>query len=103
MMTETTLVLAVVSMIVADSSRITPMKMKHQVATTLGAQQRRGDLPQRLQPGRAEDAARLLELGMEAAERRLELLVAGRQLDRQKGEQQDPQRAVEHERRPRVG
>jgi hypothetical protein len=35
MMTETSLVLAVVSMIVADSSRMAPMKMKHQVATTL--------------------------------------------------------------------
>ncbi len=35
MMTETSLVLAVVSRIVADSSRIVPMKTKHQVATML--------------------------------------------------------------------
>ena len=35
MITATTLVLAVVSMIVADNSRMTPMKTKHQVATTL--------------------------------------------------------------------
>ena len=67
-----------------------------------GAQQRRGDLAQRLQARGAEDAAGLLELGMDGAERRLQLLVGRRQLDRQEGDQQDPQRAVEHERRARV-
>ena len=90
-MTETTLVLAVVSMIVAESSRITPIKTKHQVATRLvrnsGAVIRHKDCSRR----GAEDPARLLELGMQAAKSRLDLLVAGRQFDRQKGQQQDPQ------------
>ena len=67
-----------------------------------GAQQRRGDVAQRPQARRAEDAAGILELGMHGAERRLQLLIGGRQRDGDEGDQQDPQRAVEHERRPRV-
>ena len=67
-----------------------------------GAQQRRRDVAERLQPRRAEDAACLLELGIDRAERRLQLLIGGGQRDRDEGDQQDPQRAVEHERRARI-
>ena len=67
-----------------------------------GAQQRRRDVAERLQPRRAEDAACLLEIGIDGAERRLQLLVGGRQRDGDEGDEQDPQRAVEHEGRARV-
>ena len=67
-----------------------------------GAQQRRRDVAERLQPRRAEDAACLLEIGIHGAERRLQLLIGGRQRDGDEGDQQDPQRAVEHEGRARV-
>ena len=67
-----------------------------------GAQQRRGDLAQRLQPRGAENAAGVLELGMDGGERRLQLLIGRRQVDGQERDQQDPQRAVQHERRPCV-
>ena len=67
------------------------------------AQQRRGDVGQRAQPRGAQHAAGFLELGMHRMERRGELLVGGRQLDGDEGDEQDPQRAVERERRARVG
>ena len=100
--TEITLVSEVNSMMAADSSRITPTKMKHQVAITLVRSSGAVMSRERAQPRGAEDAARVLELGMHGAERRLELLIGGRQRDGDEGDQQDPQRAVEHERRPRV-
>ena len=78
--TDTTFVSDVNSMIAADNSRITPTKMKHQVAITRRAQQRRGDLAQGLQPRGAEDAAGILKFGMHGAEGRLQLLIGRRQL-----------------------
>ena len=39
---------------------------------------------------------------MHGAERRLQLLVGGGQRDGHEGEQQDPQRSIKHERRPRI-
>ena len=100
--TEITLVSEVNSMIAADSSRITPTKMKHQVAITLVRSSGAVMWRERLQPRRAEDAACLLEVGIDGAERRLQLLIGGRQRDRDEGDQQDPERAVEHEGRARV-
>ena len=67
-----------------------------------GAQQRRGDVAQRAQARCAEDPAGVLEVGVHGAERRLQLLIGGRQRDGDEGDEQDPQRAVQHERRPRV-
>ena len=67
-----------------------------------GAQQRRRDVAERLQARRAEDAACLLEIDVHGAERRLKLLVGGGQRDGDEGDEQDPQRAVEHEGRARV-
>ena len=49
-----------------------------------GAQQRRGDVLQGAQPRGAEDAAGFLELGMDRAEGRRQLLIGGRQLDGEK-------------------
>ncbi len=46
---------------------------------------------------------RLLQLGVHALEGRGHLLVAGGQLDRHEGDEQDPDRAVELERRVGVG
>ena len=78
------------------------MKMKHQVAITpvrsKGAVIWRSDL----QPRRAEDAAGVFQFGMDGRERRLQLLIGRRQIDGEERQQQDPQRAVEHEGRPRV-
>ena len=89
-------------MIAADSSRITPTKMKHQVAITPVRSSGAVICQQRLQPRGAENAAGVLQLGMDGAERRLQLLIGRRQRDGDEGDQQDPQRAVQHERRPRV-
>src|SRR4029453_2029983 len=102
MSTEITLVSEVNSMMAADNSRITPTKMKHQVAITLvrntGAVMSR----QGAQGRRAEDAARVLEVRMHRAKSRLQLLVGGGQPGGDENDQQYPQRAVKHERRPRV-
>ena len=65
-------------MIAADSSRITPMKMKHQVAITPVRSSGAVIWHSERQPGRAEDAARLLEFGMDGRERRLQLLIGRR-------------------------
>ena len=89
-------------MMAAESSRITPTKMKHQVAITLVRSNRRGDAPERVQPRRAEDAACVLEVRVHRTEGRLQLLVGRRQRDGDERDEQDPQRAVEHQRRPRV-
>ena len=89
-------------MTAADSSRMTPTKTKHQVAITRVRSSGAVICAQRAQPRRAEDAAGVLQLRMDGAERRLHLLIGGRQLERHEGDQQNPQRAVEHERRPRV-
>ena len=89
-------------MIAADSSRITPTKMKHQVAITPVRSSGAVICHSDLQPRGAEDAAGVLQFGMDGAERRLQLLIGRRQRDGDEGDQQDPQRAVEHERRPRV-
>ena len=67
-----------------------------------GAQQRRRDAPQRLQPAGAEDAAGFLELRVDGRERRLQLLIGRRQIDGEEGDQQNPQRAVEHKGRAGV-
>src|ERR1700688_3517782 len=85
MMTETSLVWAVVSMIVADSSRMTPMKMKHHAVTTLV--RKRGAVICH------SDCSRVAP----------KMLVAGRKLDGEKGEKQDPDRAVKDDRRARIG
>ena len=103
MVTEIVLVRAVNSRMVAESSRIDPMKMKIQVAITPLRDQRRRDVEQRAQPRRAEDAARVLELGMHRLERCADLLIADRKLLRQVGEEDDRQGAVQNERRLRVG
>ena len=78
------------------------MKMKHQVAITPVRSSGAVICEQRLQPRRAEDAAGVLELGMDGRERRLQLLIGRRQVDGDERDQQDPQRAVEHEGRPRI-
>src|SRR6266851_2368547 len=67
-----------------------------------GAQERRRDAAERLQARGAEDAARVLELGMDPAERRLQLLVSRWKADRDEREEQNPERAVKNERRPRI-
>ena len=64
-----------------------------------GPQERRGNLAQRLQPCRTENPAGVLQLWMDGGERRLQLLVGRGQIDGQERDQQDPQRAVQHERR----
>ena len=100
--TEIVLVFAVNSRIVADSSRIEPMKIRIQVAMTPLRIERRGDVDERAQPSGAEDAARVLELRVHRLERRRDLLVADGKLLRQVREEDDPQRPVQHERRLRV-
>ena len=97
MITETSLVLAVVSRIVADSSRIVPTKTKHQAATTLVRSSGAVMSHKRLEPRRAHDAAGLLQFRMHAGEGRGHLLIAGRQLDGHEGDEQDPDGAVELE------
>ena len=89
-------------MIAADSSRIVPTNTKHQVAITEVRSSGAVIWRSAVQPRRAEDAAGVLQLRMDGAERRLHLLVGRRQAQRQERQQQNPQRAVEHERRPRV-
>ena len=76
--------------------------MKHQVAITPVRSSGAVICQQRLQPRGAENAAGVLEFGMDGGERRLQLLIGRRQIDGQERDQQDPQRAVEHEGRPRV-
>ena len=77
--TEITLVSEVNSMIAADSSRMVPTNTKHQVAITEVRSSGAVICAQRPQPRRAEDAAGVLQLRMDGAERRLHLLVGGRQ------------------------
>ena len=100
--TEITLVSEVNSMIAADNSRMVPTNTKHQVAITEVRSSGAVISRKRAQPRGAEDAAGVLQLRMDRPERRLHLLIGGRHAQRQEGEQQNPQRAVEHERRPRV-
>ncbi len=70
------------------------MNTKHHVATTLAPSS--GAVICHSERRRVAPKMRLsfLELGVERAKRRPQLLVAGRQLDRQKGEEQDPQGPV---------
>ena len=68
-----------------------------------GAQQRRRDVAERLQPRCAEDTACLLQVDAHRAERRLKLLVRGGQCDGDERDEQDPERAVKHEGWARVG
>ena len=89
-------------MMAADSSRITPTKMKHQVAITLVRSSGAVMWPSacsRVAPRMRLASSRS---GCDGAERRLQLLIGGRQRDGDEGDQQDPQRAVEHEGRARV-
>ena len=65
--------------------------------------QRRGDLAEHAQAPGAEDAAGVLELGRDGPERRVRLRVAHGHLLGHVGDEQDPQRAVQDEGRPRVG
>ena len=102
MVTEIVLVRAVNNRIVADNSRIDPMKMKIQVAITPLRIERCRDIEQGAQPCRAKDAARILEFGVYRLERCADLLIADRKLLRQIGEEDDRQGAVQNERRLRV-
>ncbi len=61
--TDITLVLGVNRMIEADSSRMTPMKMKHQAAMMPLRASGAVIVAQHAQPARAQDAAGVLQLG----------------------------------------
>ena len=87
--TEIVLVCAVKSRIVAESSRIEPMKMRIQVAITPLRISGAVMSTERAQARGAEDAARVLELRVHALERRGDLLVAHRQLLGDVGEEDD--------------
>ena len=65
--TETTLVSEVNRMMAADSSRMVRDEDEAPGRDHAGAQQRRGDVAQRLQPRRAEDAAGVLQIRMHRA------------------------------------
>ena len=104
MVTEIVLVRAVNSRIVAESSRIEPMKMKIQVAITplrMSGVVMSNSARSRV---RAKNAARVLRApdAPRCSELR-DLLVADRKLLREVGEEDDRQRSIQHERRLRVG
>jgi hypothetical protein len=67
-----------------------------------GAQQGCNDPAQRLQSRRAENPAGVFQFGMDGGECRLQLLIGRRQIDGEKRDQQYPQGAIEHERRPGI-
>ena len=85
--TDSTLVCDVNRITAADSSRTTATKMKHQVAIMLGPSSGAVMSRKRAQARGAENARGFLQLRRERMKRRLQLLVGGRQLDRQIGEQ----------------
>ena len=62
-----------------------------------------GDVAEHAEAAGAEDAAGVLELRRNAAKRRVGLRVAHRHLLGQVGDEENPERAVEHERRAGVG
>ena len=80
----------------ADSSRTTPTKMKHQVAITL-VRSSGAVICQSARSRVRQDTAGVFEFGVHGAEGRLQLLIGGGHCERDEGDEQDPERAVEHE------
>src|ERR1044071_17162 len=67
------------------------------------ARERHGDILQRAQAVRADDARRILELGMDRLERALGLREADRHFLREISDEENPDRTVKRQRRFRVG
>src|SRR5581483_6364174 len=67
------------------------------------ARERHGDVFEGAQPVRADDARRVLELGMDRLEGALGLREADRHLFREISDEENPDRAVEHQGRLRIG